>query len=479
MEYTNDDIRLLYQSEKLVYIKIELAERDGTIINTLEGNLINDDLSVAADSNVRRTYNCTFHIDSDQWAIGADRNVWINKRIIPYVGYKSTIMPQLKWYKLGTFVMNAPNFQYDESTHTITLSCLDLMATLDGTLGGVIHGDGIGGRIHKVEYNTPIRDAIIAILVEAGITEYNVCQFNNVIPYDIEVNVGSTYKDFIDTIINLYAGYEYFFDEDGVFTVRLIPQLLNDFITLSYDVINPLVISESRTNDWSNVRNYIEVYGQNIEPKYYCEAAAATTTAWTASIATLDSYDNGDTYAIQVPASNTDYLTININNLGAKRVYDDDGLPLKANTLNANTVYCFRYRGISDNMLFLGQYQAYGVYEETSPDCPFSTTNLGYRIHGIVEDENIYSDSLCRQRAKYECYIASWMQDNISLTLVDIPFLDVNQKITYVPIGETEPMQFITRSIKHDTANGTMTLELTKFSEAYPNMAEVYENQFA
>ena len=91
-------------------------------------------------------------------------------------------------------------------------------------------------------------------------------------------------------------------------------------------------------------------------------------------------------------------------------------------------------------------------------------------------DENIYSDSLCEQRAKYEIYKGAWLTDTISVSLVDIPFLTVNQKISYKPNEENTEIEYITKSISRDISSGTMNLELVRFSEEYPDMENVIKN---
>lgn len=479
LEYsvTQQDIEMLKEGTKTLYIRLDLLDHNNVVINSLEGNLISEDFSSDANSAVRKTYNCTFFVSDEQWEIGSDKNFWIDRRIAPYLGYQAGTRDDIIWYKTGVFVMDAPSCQFDESTHTISLSCLDLMCTLDGTRGGIIGGDRVGGVMHLVEQGAPIKPALIAIMDEVGITEYDICEFNHEIPYDIEIKVGSTFYQMLEQIINLYSGYEFFFDIDGIFVVQLTPQLKTDYAILSSDIINPLVIRESRTYDWQAIKNFTEVYGQTIEAKFYSEEVAGTINAWTATIEDVTSYEEGDIYALKVPTTNSGTLTININNLGAKRVYEDDGLPITADKLDPDETYCFRYRRSSDDMILLGQYQAYGYYEETSPDCPFSTTNLGYVIGNVITDDAIYSDALCEQRAKYETYIASWMQDAVTLEMMAIPFLCVNQKIGYQN-SAGEDFDYIVKSIHREAEQGTMSISLVKFSESYPDMDEVYKYMY-
>ena len=473
---TQNDVALLNQKEKKIYVKLEMLNNNNKIINSLETELISASANVDAESSSRVNFTCTFLAKDKTWQINYDSKIWIDKRIRPYVGYYSLRERKIIWYKIGTLKFNTAAYQYDTTTKEVSIQCLDLMSTLDGTLGGNIHSDGFGATDIVIEAGTNVRNAIIGLLEDAGITKYDICEINRTVPYDIEHSIESNYYDILKELIELYSGYEMYFDEDGIFVVKQIPRLNNEPVTLSNDIIAPLVISENRNYDFSQVYNYCEVFGESIEPDFYTDTVSGTTSQWNATISEMTSYENGDTIGLKAPCSNTSNLKIMVNSLPAKSVFSDNNLALDDNFFITGDVYCFRYRKDTDSFIYLGQYQAFGVYEETSANNPFSTTRLGYRIPKTVMDENIYSDSLCEQRAKYEIYKGAWLTDTLSLSLIDIPFLTVNQKISYKPNGENVEIEYITKSISRDISSGTMNLELARFSEEYPNMEEVIKN---
>lgn len=470
---TQDDIYLLRQKPKTVYIKTEVLTSDYKIIYQMESNLIAGNMSEDAESSIRKTFSASFI--SNKWI--QDHNYWIDKYIRPYIGYESIRLNKIIWYKIGTFKVNTHSTQYNATTNQVDLRLCDLMATVDGTLGGTISSNGSGATSLKIEAESDLRNAIIAVVQDAGIKRFNICEFTRTVPYDIEVDMGSTYCQLLEELITLYAGYEFFFDEDGTFIMQLKPLLKSDPVLLSNEILEPMVISETNTFDYSNVYNYCEVFGQQIDADYYCPDAAGNSSAWSANNTEITEYKNGDIYGIKAPATNSESLTININNLGAVAVFNDNGKALADGAFKSGDVVCFKYNKIDNRFIYLGEGQAFGYYEEKSPECPFSTANTN-RIVKVLTDDNIYSDSLCEQRAKYEIYLSCWCKDSLTIEILDIPFLSVNQKLSYKRNNSKEVEQYITQNINRDFSTMTMSVSMIKFSEQYPDMESIYNSQY-
>lgn len=55
---TQKDIEVLMQSDKTLFYKLELLNEDLKVVDLIEGNLISDNISISADSDIRRTYTC-------------------------------------------------------------------------------------------------------------------------------------------------------------------------------------------------------------------------------------------------------------------------------------------------------------------------------------------------------------------------------------------------------------------------------------
>ena len=130
------DIEVLMQSDKTLFYKLELLNKDMKTIDRIEGNLISDNISIDASSDVRRTYNCTMHISDSTFDVGYGKRFFYNRLIRPYIGVKHQRSGEILWYLLGTFIFVDTNFSFDTTNKTLSLTCNDLMCLLNGIMGG-------------------------------------------------------------------------------------------------------------------------------------------------------------------------------------------------------------------------------------------------------------------------------------------------------------------------------------------------------
>ena len=89
------------------------------------------------------------------------------------------------------------------------------------------------------------------------------------------------------------------------------------------------------------------------------------------------------------------------------------------------------------------------------------------------EYDNIYSDSLAEQRARYEIYLRSRVHDSINITSVPIYWLEVNNIIEYnLPNSNSEELDlWLVKSINTDVStNGTQSISATRY---YPLYADI------
>ena len=89
------------------------------------------------------------------------------------------------------------------------------------------------------------------------------------------------------------------------------------------------------------------------------------------------------------------------------------------------------------------------------------------------EYDNIYSNSLAEQRARYEIYLRARLHDNISITTVPIYWLDVNTIIEFNldEDGQENPDLWLVKSISTDFGvDGTQTINAMRY---YPLYADI------
>lgn len=116
---------------------------------------------------------------------------------------------------------------------------------------------------------------------------------------------------------------------------------------------------------------------------------------------------------------------------------------------------------------YMGHQQAKAISYDDNPDSPFyvgdpiGSSSVG-RIRIVLyggEYDNIYSDDLAKQRADFEIYQRSRLNDSITMTTVPIPWIDANIVISH-RFGQKEiPSKYIVKSFNADySTGGTMTI---------------------
>lgn len=126
------------------------------------------------------------------------------------------------------------------------------------------------------------------------------------------------------------------------------------------------------------------------------------------------------------------------------------------------------------NWTFLGHQQAQAVAKDENPESPFYIYSSVGEIRLVLyggEYDNIYSDDLAQQRANYELWKRTRLEDTITLTCVPIPWLDVNQLVEYTSHESGETHQYIIKSITTDyNETGTQTIVMSRYYPLYPDI---------
>lgn len=338
----------------------------------------------------------------------------------------------------------------------------------------------------------------------------------NTIPFDQEFSAGCSVLSILTTFRDLYPNYEMFFDmEANTFICQLKPSCYEDDIFLDNDLIQKVFISENTTVDMTTVRNICEVWGQTIEADFYSEECTYSSNIYSSTIAGYEeSYYNGDTIALKIPSVNQAEAKININNFGVIGIFNEaNEEPIKANILKPNEVYAFKIKKKRVNKqdvikaYLLGQWQVHAINVLTSgkksgqfvtssdgqkyelyskeyfqkfyncervdftiiANSPFTVEKLGeipdVKVSG--EFENITSNDLAADRAKWENWKNCRLTDNITITTALLPFLDVNKKVSYQRSDSDREHQYIISSISHDFSGFTSTITMYRFYPLY------------
>lgn len=146
------DIDMLKSKFNTVWIKLELANIyeniNGTLyfnsefkpIADISGELTGGSFSCDSTSDIRRNLNLDFFIKDDSYKIGANKKIWLNKFIIAYLGVGTYLVENIRYYPLGVYIMNNASYSYSSNDNSLSLSCTDLVALLNGDRDGIIPG---------------------------------------------------------------------------------------------------------------------------------------------------------------------------------------------------------------------------------------------------------------------------------------------------------------------------------------------------
>lgn len=259
---TQQDYDMLQQSTRDLQIKIELLNFNLQTVDTIEGNVIDGNINIDANQDLRRTCNISLVVTDTSFAIEEGGKIWLDKYIRINMGYTDILTKTVKFWNMGIFMINNPTRTYNASTNTLSFEGLDLMAKLTGKRNGQLEA-----LITLIPAGTPIKDAIISVITQlGGFTNYVIDNTDNVVPYDIKVEASSYVYDILTQLRDLYSSWEMFFDTDGVFNFKKIPDGVNNSVVLDLGQLNTQInINDNLDVNFENVKNYIVVYGRLLD----------------------------------------------------------------------------------------------------------------------------------------------------------------------------------------------------------------------
>lgn len=397
----SEDLDILRQASREIYAKVELLNREFKTVGELEGQMISDSYSVDASSDVRRTYSIELHILSGTFSAGA-YSIWVDKYIRLSTGLRHVRTGKIRWYDQGTYIFNSSSYQYDSTTKTLSLSCSDLMCKHTGDRGGQMSGAGT-----VIEAGSDARQALISFLTDVcGVTQYSIRDLPETIPYDFTFSMGSNEIDVLREFRGIDVGLEFFYD-GTMFVFRRYPTMTSDPIVLDADQIDPLIISLSRSVDYSSIKNVTELWGATSEGESETVDAAAIV------------------------------KLVSVEPTQEQMDYDIEHEPY-------------------DNIAYV-----------VDPDSPYTVEKIG-EVRQVLSDgeySNIHTDELAMERAKYENWLSTDLLDSIDITMMDIPWLDVNQKIEVNVDGVKDT--YLVQHKSGSSSDGTMTINCTRFQPIY------------
>lgn len=476
LNITQNDYNIIKQKNTERYIKLNLLDFNYNVVDELSGNMLSCSVRCDADSDLRRSCNVSFVVTDSGYEVGAGNRVWLDKFVQLYIGLKNIYTQEIQWYNQGIYLIDAPSYEYNATTHTLTFAGLDLMSKLTGARNGQLPGMPT-----VIKQGENVRQAIIATLALGGFTKYIVeeCKVNNAIqpvPYDIQIDQGGYVFDILSKLRDIMPKYQMYFDVDGVFHYEPIPSGEDEPVLITDDIWNSVVTGETINTDFTTVKNYIEVYGRTHEVQYY-DANPIFTRVGQIMVNVsfnIPAYQDseysliGFTSPSGVPSGGIFRISINNTAIGTLKV--------NGGTLQANQYYVIQRIPVNssdDKFEFLGGLQAKSIWQDTNPESPFYVNGSVGIIREVLcggEYENITSDALAQQRAELEGYWKCRLNDNITLNVVPIPWIDVNIVVSHAPKQGDVTNRYIIKSysVDYGSVSSTMSITMITFYPYYP-----------
>ena len=262
MDVTQEEYRVAKQNGRIIHTKINILNFDFQIVDEISGVVLEGSTyNIDATSDIRRTCSISLIPKDKSFNIEYGSKLWMDKYIQVFIGIEDiSNYNNIIYSNLGLYLINNPEQVYDATNNTITINGIDLMAKITGLRNGYLEGI-----TYQVLYGTGIKQAMTSLIKdECGFPLFSIDQPSPTIlaPYDMSWGLGSTAYNILSQLRDINAGYQTYFDQNGIFWFNSIPTGENEQIRVDDDIWKKVLISYKKNTDFESVKNYIEVFGK-------------------------------------------------------------------------------------------------------------------------------------------------------------------------------------------------------------------------
>lgn len=474
MNITQEQYNTVLQNIQNRYIKLELLNYQYQTVDELQGVAISGNITIDANSDVRRTGSIEIVVKDSSFEVGSGNKIWLDKYIRVYVGIESIRSGKIEYTNCGMFIIDAPSYAYNSSSNILSMSLLDLMCKMTGARNGYLKGVPV-----VLSAGENIRQAIIDTIALGGFTKYIVEESpgDGNIPVTLEFNQGSTIYDLLAGLRDIYPNYEIFFDAEGIFYYKAIPTGEGSAVSVSDALWQKIVVDEQINTDFQYVKNSVEVYGRTHDPIYTATSVtkAGTTIGQITLTPSVTSFTTDGVYSFNLK-DGTEEFEQTMLRVGSSATYwpilDSNNNYIKIPVEEEETTFCVQFKGTY--WLWLGHLQAYGFAEDLNAESPFYVDGTIGRIRLPLyggEYDNCLTDDLAQQRAEYELWLHTNMNNSVSLSCVSVPWLDVNMLVEYTLQRNGKKAQYLIKSVSFGLApTDSMSVNMIQF---YPQSTAI------
>ena len=487
------NMELITQPSQMLSARIHLLDADLNRVGAFQGNILSMSISFDNTSATRRTMSLSLASTEAKGVLEEVESFWISKIVQVEYGIYDHEQADTVWFLLGTFVAASLHDSFGVGTAQVDLTLLDLMSMAMEARGSQIGHD-------LTIYMDSFPEAALAATIRdfTHLRKTDIVTFDSTIPYDMEFDRGVFPQEVLQGIINLWPYYQHAFTKEGVYKVSLAPLTYYDPVVLNARDMSQLVIDEGGDNEFSQIANAIEVWGQELDAQY---TATKCVTSGGVYQLTIDEkfkvLENGMTVSFTPDKDSRAGQQIQIQSTKAGKIYvargDGTVYQLPPGEMKKDVAYCVKYAGgkfilqgellihaiamefnreptPSQKEAFAKKYDCANISYVINPDSRFACDREGLgvvkRVRQGGDYDAIYTTQLALERARYELWCASRLQNSKRLNCIFVPWLDVNQKVEYTSLRDGTTRQYLVEKIEAGL-EGTMSVTISQFFPLY------------
>jgi hypothetical protein len=243
---------------KRVY-KIEWMDKHENILGEVIGDVIDGNVSGEKKNGVRRTCNLTLKNDDLKYIPKEDGYVWISNRFKLWSGLEINGVPTFPEKAQGVFALGNPSVSGKFAEKTASIEAMDKFALLNGELAGELE------YWYSIPVGVKVSNAVRTTLTDAGMPETKIIitPTIEVTPYAINGVPGDTYGDILIKLAEM-INYQVYFDVDGNLVFEPLTNEKKKGVVWTFHKKEVTYLGGGHNYDFKNMKNYIVVYGDNI-----------------------------------------------------------------------------------------------------------------------------------------------------------------------------------------------------------------------
>lgn len=282
--------------------KIEWMDKYENVISEVTTDSLEGTVSIDSRNGIRRSCSLTLNNRNGLYVPDKDGLIYLDKKFKLYSGLLINNVEVFPPECIqGVFNLGNPVVRSDINTETLTIEGYDNFALLNGSISGQLDA------LYITNIGETIQDVVRRIFSEASIIKTPLIYLaTETVPYTVSKEPGSTYEEMLTDFANILS-WDVFFDVNGRPIFRPPVDQLRIYHSWVFDKDNDPFVDYEHNYDYMNVRNYVMVYGDNINGDQAMGTASDTSVFSPTSISRI----GRRTKVISDPMIDTDLLAEN------------------------------------------------------------------------------------------------------------------------------------------------------------------------